>query len=251
MRTWKKIVIWTLAALFLIDGVYLLIYSLVNVGTAFVLAIAFGFSAYGIFYQKIDTFCKKGIGRILKYLFFSAGAVFLSLFLFLSISGLSNTAKGNEKAIIVLGAGLKNNQIGEPLRYRLETALSAWEENPDAILVVTGGTGAKQTISEASAMKRWLLDHDVPEEKILVEDKSTSTETNFQLSADLLLKNGINPSDPLVVVTNAFHSYRARGYAEKAGFTDIYSIPAGNNPFYYVPSCSREVFAVLEMWLFR
>ena len=206
---------------------------------------------YGIFHKAIDTFCQSGFGKILKYSFFAGVAVFIGLFIFVAISGYTHSAHGDEKAIVVLGAGLRGENVSNFLQRRLQAALQAHHENPDAYIVVTGGQGPQEIIPEALAMQRWLLHYGVPEDKIIVEDKSTSTEENLLFAKALLAEKGISPNEPMAVVTNAFHIYRATQYAGKVGFTNVRSVPASITITAVLPSYLREVLAVLYFWVFK
>uniref|UniRef100_UPI0025F8263F YdcF family protein n=1 Tax=uncultured Clostridium sp. TaxID=59620 RepID=UPI0025F8263F len=86
--------------------------------------------------------------------------------------------------ILVLGAGLKDGyNPSATLRYRLNAAIDCVETYGNTgIIVVSGGQGADEKISEAEAMKKYLIDYGVPENRILVEDKSRTTDENFEYS---------------------------------------------------------------------
>ena len=62
--------------------------------------------------------------------------------------------------IIVLGAGLNNrNELSQTLRDRLNTALYCLNEyNKDSYIVVSGGQGEDEDMSEAEAMEGYLLE---------------------------------------------------------------------------------------------
>ena len=68
------------------------------------------------------------------------------------------------------------------LARRLDAALAYLEENPKAYVVVSGGQGAGEDISEAEAMRRYLAARGIEESRILMEDKSMSTLENFLFS---------------------------------------------------------------------
>ena len=94
-------------------------------------------------------------------------------------------------------------------------ALELLESNPEAICVVSGGQGPQEHISEAEAMRRYLNERGIADERIIPEPSSTSTEENLRFSAELLAEHGFNGS--IVVVTNEYHQYRADIYARRAG----------------------------------
>lgn len=120
------------------------------------------------------------------------------------------------RAVIVLGCQVRGETPSTMLQKRCDVALETLESNPNAVCVVSGGQGEGEDISEAEAMRRYLVERGVPEERIVIEDKSTSTRENIRLSAELLKERGIKRA---VIVTNDFHQYRADIYARRNGLT--------------------------------
>lgn len=248
MKIAKPLLVWLLAGLLTLNSVYITLVSNGNLGTWMLWAFSLLLIVYGLFHKKIDACTKQGAGRVLKILFLSGLTVFLGLLAFVAVSGYTNEAKGDEDAIIVLGAGVHGERVSDVLRRRLDAALAAWRQNPGALLVVTGGQGPGEAIPEAEAMRRWLKAQGVPPESILTEDKSTSTEENLRFALALLEERGFSPSAPVAVVTNAFHCYRAGGYARLAGFQAVRCLPASMHPGAVLPSYMREVAALLAYW---
>ena len=74
-----------------------------------------------------------------------------------------------------------------------------------------------EDISEAEAMRRYLNAHGIADERIITEDRSTTTDENIRFTAELLSEIGI--SDNITIVTNEFHQYRADIFARRAGLT--------------------------------
>ena len=74
---------------------------------------------------------------------------------------------------------------------------------------------------------------------------------NLLFAKELLEERGIGADDPMAVVTNAFHCYRARCYARLVGFEQVRSIPASIGLNSVLPCYMREVFAVLYYWVFK
>ena len=247
----KIIIIWLLAIFFLIDSVLRGLRSNFNLGVLMVYGITAALWIYAIFHKQIDAFCAHGIGRALKILFFCGCAVFAGLLAFVAVSGYTNTANHEEKAVIVLGAGLRGSSVSNVLARRLDAAYSYYLENPDAVIVVTGGQGPGEDIPEAQAMKAWLVEKGVPAEQILEEDKSTSTEENFRFARAILEESGFDAGAPVAYVTNAFHCYRAGKYAALAGFSDAHAVPASISASSILSCYLREVMAVLYYWVFR
>ncbi len=247
----KIIIVWILAALFTLNSLVTTLRANYTAGTLVMWLFSLALVLYGVFHRTVDAFMQSGFGLVLKVLMSVGLAAFGLMFLFVAISGYAGGAKGDEKAIVVLGAGLRGEKVGDVLRRRLVAAIEAYERNPEALIVVTGGQGPREHIPEGVAMARWLMERGVPESSILVDDESTSTEENLLYAKMLLEERGVSPDAPIAVVSNAFHCYRAGRYAAMLGFTSARTIPASMNLMALLPSYFREVLAVLYMWVFR
>ena len=175
-------------------------------------------------------------------------AVFVLAFTaFLAVQGGRDDAVGDEDAVIVLGAAVHGRELSNTLVGRLDAALDYHQRNPSALIVVSGGQGFQEQISEASAMRAYLLDHGVADAQVVAEDRSTSTEENFANSR-ALLDQRLPPGYRVVFVTDEFHVYRAGRIAAAAGL-DARHV-ASRTPWYFAPAnYLREIAAVLVNWL--
>lgn len=154
--------------------------------------------------------------------------------------------------IIVLGARVMGNEPGLTLRGRLDRALEYVKSNDnDCKIVVSGGKGDGENISEAEAMKRYLVERGIKPEMIIKEDKSVNTMQNFEFSRDKIEKDSKeNVADVDVkVVTTDFHAFRSEKYAKRAGYEKL-SFYTERTKWYLVPVFyAREFFAVIKMVL--
>ena len=103
----------------------------------------------------------------------------------------------------------------------------------------------KTTVSGANSIPEYLLQAGIGEERIFVEDSSTSTYQNLVFSAELL-----NPEDDsVVIVTNNFHVFRAVSIAKKQGYRNVEglaaSAPLGSGP----NNLLREFLGVIKDFL--
>lgn len=126
--------------------------------------------------------------------------------------------------VIVLGAGLNGSRPSRPLQQRINTAYEYSMNHPDAILILSGGQGPDEAISEAECMRRELLSMGIPEERLIKEERSTSTEENIRYSY-LILKDRGDEGAKIGVLTNSFHIYRARLQASLQDHY-VYGVPA-------------------------
>lgn len=120
------------------------------------------------------------------------------------------------QAVIVLGCQVRGEVPSTMLAKRCDAAIETLSEYPDVICVVSGGRGKGEDISEAEAMRRYLVESGIDESRVIAEDRSTSTRENIAFSAEILEELGI---DRAVIVTNDFHQYRADIYAKRNGLT--------------------------------
>lgn len=154
--------------------------------------------------------------------------------------------------IVVLGARVMGNEPGLTLKGRLDRALEYVKSNDDDCkIVVSGGKGDGENISEAEAMKRYLVERGIKPDMIIKEDKSVNTMQNFKFSREKIEKDSKEKiSDVNVkVVTTDFHAFRSDKYAKKAGYEEV-SFYTEKTKWYLVPVFYvREFFAVIKMLL--
>ena len=113
------------------------------------------------------------------------------------------------------------------LRTRLDAALDYLEAHPEIPVVLTGGTGYGEEISEAACMYDYLTAHGVEPGRLILEDQASNTAENFALSKPLLYEAGVDPAEGRVaVVTNDFHIARSELIAAREGYGDVAGIPA-------------------------
>lgn len=124
--------------------------------------------------------------------------------------GMEPLADGSLEYAIILGAKVNGETPSLTLRYRLEEALSYAEEYPDVKFILSGGQGPDEDIAEGEAMRRFLVERGVVEERLLLETNSTSTYENILYSKKLL------PEDvnAVTLITSDFHLARARLIAD-------------------------------------
>ncbi len=248
----KQHILTVLSVLLVLLSLYYVAASNLNLGSILVWLITGICILYTVFWRKVDAALAKTLwGHILLgFLLLICVVVCVTLAVIVSRQ-VDNTATGEENTLVVLGCAVHGEKPSLVLEYRLRAALEFYEKNPMVTIVVCGGKGHDEKISEALAMQRWLVQHGVPENQIIMEDKSTSTEENFRFAAKLLQQNGIDPAAPVAYVTNGFHCYRAGKYAEREGFVQSHAMPAGL-PVMQMPACYlREICAVLFYWVFR
>lgn len=231
------------------NGAFMSLVSNFNLGVILTVCAGLFFLVWGTFYKTIGRLTRKGIPKILKYIVISVICMEACLVGFIALYGQVDNVSYSEDAVVVLGAGIRGDRVTVPLAYRLNAAVEYHQQNPDALIVVSGGQGFQETITEAEAMEKYLLRKGVNPEKIVKEEKATSTNENMRFSKEILdRKMGSDYS--VVVITNNFHIYRGVQIAKMEGFNDVYHKHAGLKWYNMAPCYLRESLAVLKMWVF-
>ncbi len=145
--------------------------------------------------------------------------------------------------IIVLGSKVNGTKPSYSLQYRIDKAAEYLKSHEKTIAIVSGGQGKGEDISEALAMKQGLIKQNIAEDRIIMEDKSTSTDENITFSKPLIpadMKKGM-------IVTNDFHMFRAKKIAAKQGL-QLEGLPAKTPKPIIIPSNVREYLAITQYW---
>lgn len=196
------------------------------------------FLILSLFFMKSPKTTFKSVKVLLIFSLCVVTLVVLSMLL-------SSTEKfeGKSDCIIVLGAGLYGDKPSPTLMNRLNAAIKLNEINPDTKIIVSGGQGVNETVSEAFAMRKYLIERGIDLNLIILEDKSTSTRENIKFSTELINKNNIGKN--VTIVSSDFHILRGK----------FLSILYGLNPKgygcktldYLVPAYfSREVISLIK-----
>jgi uncharacterized SAM-binding protein YcdF (DUF218 family) len=154
-------------------------------------------------------------------------------------------------AVIVLGAGVNGETPSLALQTRIQAAADYLALHPGVPVVLSGGQGPGEDISEAEAMRRALWTGSEEENaRYLLEDQSTSTAENIACSKALLQAAGIDTDTAVIaVVTNGFHCFRARLIAQRAGLCTV-QVPADLPWWLGVNYYLREPFALVKTLIF-
>ncbi|WP_066054050.1 YdcF family protein [Robertmurraya korlensis] len=146
--------------------------------------------------------------------------------------------------VIILGAGLRGEEPSKTLQGRLDAGLTFLKENQDIPVIVSGGQGPGETITEAEAMGTFLVENGVDKERIIYESLSTDTDENLKFSGEMMTQLGME-KPKVLIITSDYHLFRAKLLANDYGLT-AYGL-GGDSPFfvkvnYYI----REYFGVVK-----
>ena len=130
------------------------------------------------------------------------------------------------QVIVVLGAAQYAGKPSPVLRARLDHALDLWDRHLASLLILTGGTGAGDTTSEAAVGRNYARKHGVPDSAILVENEGRTTSESMRAVAGMLEVRGLQTA---LLVSDPFHMLRLRIVARRFGFTP-YTSPTQTSP---------------------
>ena len=222
-----------------------------HLGIIMPLVIGLPLAIVGIFWPLFSRLCARfRIARILRTAMIAVYALFFLLFAFTTTAILVNAAEPADKkpdTLIVLGAGIRGDHPTATLAYRLEKALECYEKDPELTIIVSGGKGSDEAYTEAEVMKAWLVRCGVPEENIIEEGRSESTEENFLFSREIIaaMPDKGEGESTVAFVTSRFHVFRAERIAKKLGL-DTYGIPARQYKPLILNEYMRECAAIVQ-----
>ena len=212
-----RIIMILIGAIGVADTAVLSMWSNMNLGIMLPAIIGAPLIIVGIFFEPLRSFTARALW--LRYAFFGAYIAY-ALFM-LIVGGMIYTSAHDDPeegadVLIVLGCAVHGERVSLTLSYRLDRAIEYLNANQNTVAIVSGGQGQGESISEAEAMRRYMVNRGIANERIIMEDKSTSTEENFAFSREIidsLYPNGAR----LAFVTTNFHVLRAELVAKKQG----------------------------------
>ena len=152
--------------------------------------------------------------------------------------------------LVVLGAAVYGDEPSLTLVRRLEGALDYLNRYPESVAIVSGGMGPGETVTEAQAMYDWLTDHGIAPERVLKEERATSTRENLEYSFQIIRDRGDEPAGKVAIVSSAYHLYRAKLMAARLGVPDAAGVAAPWGYFFVMLNYFiREAFGVTRLWV--
>lgn len=184
------------------------------------LGLAIGLSIYLYFFPRLGDQLQEATIWYYLYLLISLW-IFYAMALSLSYTvasflNLINPLKKTLDYVVVLGAGLNGEDVTPLLASRINKGIRIYQKHPGSKLIMSGGQGPDEVISEAQAMTNYALKQGVPTQDLILENQSTNTQENIRFSVKLMegRKN-------FAIVTNYYHLFRALIFARKEGIKCI------------------------------
>jgi uncharacterized SAM-binding protein YcdF (DUF218 family) len=149
--------------------------------------------------------------------------------------------------VVVLGSGLAGGDRVPPLLAgRLDRGLRvhqtlARRRPVSPVVIVSGGKGSDEQISEAEAMARYLIERGLPADQIIREDQSRTTEENLTYSQAIMARSV--PGYRCIIVTSNYHVFRAAIIARRLRVNG--QVTGARTAGYYWPTAMLREFAAV------
>lgn len=144
--------------------------------------------------------------------------------------------------ILVLGCDVQGTEPGPFLRARLDEAIKIYEGGGVNFILVSGGQGKREKIAEADAMKNYLIQNNIPADKIIAENQSKDTIQNIR-NSKLILESFNFERNPLII-SNDYHLRRINFIAlENDFYPDLRGVSTSNYPLQEIVFFGREILA--------
>lgn len=147
--------------------------------------------------------------------------------------------------MIILGAKLIGQTPSTILRLRLDEGIKLYQEGYAATIIVSGAQGKDEGISEATGMQNYLVDHGIPMENILLDDKSFNTYQNLANSQRIMQEKGFKTA---IIVSSSSHIRRSLVLAHNLGLQASGApAPMPNNMYLTTLQYLREGAAMVTL----
>ncbi|MCC8073954.1 MAG: YdcF family protein [Clostridiales bacterium] len=199
--------------LYIIGAVIIVIFAVpifervFNLGTAVGIFAGCCYILGGFMIQRVSDLTSRKIYYILIALLIAV------IFLLFMIYRKGKTKPCKADVIVVLGCRVNGDIPSRSLEKRVDAAFSYLMEHPSCVAILSGGRGKDENISEALCMKNMLTWRGINQSRLILEDKSTSTDENIRFSLEYIKK--LDLGNEIAVATSEYHQLRAKRICEK------------------------------------
>ena len=163
--------------------------------------------------------------------------------LYCNLRAAKHVPKYDKDFVIILGCRVrKDGSLTPLLKGRVDKAIefanNQYKNTKKKIIYVpSGGKGSDECIAEAKAIEKYLIEKGIEKDRIIVEDKSTSTEENMKFSKDKIFKVKKDPN--ITIATTNYHVFRSLVIANNHGLK-CEGIGSKTIWYYYTNALIRE-----------
>ena len=179
-------------------------------------------------------------------------ACVLAATIILGVKSARHIPKFDKDYILILGCKVRRDGTLTPLlRGRADRAVEFARMQQEAvgkplIFVPSGGKGGDETVSEAEAIRNYLVSQGIPEEQIMMEDRSANTYENLGNSMALIRAREGGEDAKVAFSTTNYHVMRSGLYATKQGFL-VEGIGSRTKSYFWINAFFREFVATLQV----
>ena len=197
-------------------------------------------SENGLFIKK---FIDVSLNAVLSYFY----CLIIST-LYCNIRAASHEPSYDKDYLIILGCKVrKDGRLTPLLKSRVDRAISFYKNQLEKtkkklVFIPSGGKGSDEVISEAEAMRNYLVEQGISKKDILIEDKSCSTYENMLFSNKII--NSKKSDSKIAFSTTNYHVFRSGVIANKVGI-DCEGMGSRTKWYFYTNALIREFIASL------
>jgi uncharacterized SAM-binding protein YcdF (DUF218 family) len=228
--------------------------NILNLGNTVGLAVCASLILAGLFYDPLCIFLRRArTGRGGRVVTTMLGILLVLCVLTVGtltgfMAAAANATPPSGATVVVLGCQVRGDTPSLMLQKRLDAAYTYLMENPDSVCILSGGQGPGENVTEARAMADDLVKRGIDADRLILEERSKSTEENLAYSKEIIENQGLSPL--VAVVSDGFHQLRAAMIAKDLGLTP-FSVSA-QTPFAAFPAFYvRELFALAEQLVLK
>lgn len=227
-KTWRNMLGLFLGGIICISTIILFIIEVEGIGLYNLLILEYGINLFMMYITYLECIL---IGTIIS-----------------GIISAKHIPKFDKDYIIILGCGIRKDGTLTPiLKARVDRAIEFSNMQKEAtgkeiVFVPSGGQGEDECISEAEAMKRYLVNQGIEEKNILIENRSKNTLENIKFSNELITSKMEKPN--IAYVTTNYHVFRAGVICSNLNI-EAEGIGAKTKSYYFINAFIREFIATL------
>lgn len=183
------------------------------------------------------------------WFFLAAGLLFGWVFLLAAIYKQSNIDESQKAdAIVILGASQWNGKPSPMFKARLDRGLRLYRDGYAPIIVLTGGIGVGEKLSEADVGRNYLQARGVPMEAIFFEDRGRTTYQSLRAVADIFKQKQWRSA---LLVSHDFHMFRLKRMVRDFGVVPFAAPVISQHSFSKQHYLARESVVYVLYLLFK
>ena len=217
-----------------------LFHRVLNFGNIAGMALGGIYIALGLLINRLDGVKQKLAGIIVVI------AICVLILIILKMRDIYLAGKktaGSEQVVIVLGCRVKGDEPSLALLKRVDAAYRFLLNNPNSVAILSGGQGRDENLSEALCMQQLLYDRGIAKNRLILEDRSTSTDENIRFSLEIMAQLGMK--NEAAIATSEYHQKRASLICKRYGLS-VSAVSSRTKAILLPTFLLRELFAIVN-----